>query len=488
MTVPRQADAGTGRSTCHVESGPARRARRCSTASPSRPFRAPSSTSPRSSDRTSSQRAIDQAEVLRLTDPLSLPQLLERYPRPPRREQAASGCRGRQPRRGHHPQRARGALPRVRWRALVYRARKSTRRCRLAGRVDRGRLPLAGPARGGRARRPRRARHGRRLRARPRPRPSLLQSRAGRRCVSHGGSSSASRRSSRRISRAPPHHLTSCHSITPCPTASWRPPGQLAGEGAERLQVVAAEEEPPGVVLPRAPGREGAGRRPARGRPRTRAAPTSVGLAVHPERCARWTSARRARRATRFQASAAPVDRPADARRPAPDRVPRVVARGVVHERLVAVHAPLARAARARGRAPARGACLRVQMQARPLGETTSTPGPSSSARSMLTLLGVHPRPPGRQVHAAAPAPVHSWSVPSGSATRPPALRDPGHARVADADHQVRAGRAPRSASASAGGRARAAASAPEGASIRAPRTSGPRTGKGSHAREYTPD
>ena len=85
---------------------------------------------------------------------------------------------------------------------------------------------------------------------------------------------------------------------------------------------------------------------------------------------------------------------------------------------------------------------------------------------------------PGESSTPPRPARVRSWRRAVRQRHRPPALGHPGHARVADADHQVRAGRAPRSASASAGAPLGAAACAPEGAAVRATRTSGPRTGK----------
>ena len=88
------------------------------------------------------ERAIEQAEVLRLTDPLSLPAVLGRYPG---RRGAATPAQaaGRRPDRRHrHPERARGALPRLRRRDRPAAAGGQ----RLAADrrpVDRGRLPLA---------------------------------------------------------------------------------------------------------------------------------------------------------------------------------------------------------------------------------------------------------------------------------------------------------------------------------------------------------
>ena len=53
------------------------------TASPSPPFPGPCSTSPPLSRRDSSNRAVNEAEIRRLWDPLSLPDLLDRHPRRP---------------------------------------------------------------------------------------------------------------------------------------------------------------------------------------------------------------------------------------------------------------------------------------------------------------------------------------------------------------------------------------------------------------------
>ena len=169
-----------------------------------------------------------------------------------------------------------------------------------------------------------------------------------------------------------------------------------------------------------------------------------------PTRCARSRRARRARRRPGSRPRARPSTRAPDARRPAPDRVPRVVAGGLVDERRRRRRARhVARRRRARARAPCTGACLRVQMYERPCGETTSTPGAPRRARGRARRARARA---GRQLDAAAPA-LEQRAVRQRHG--PPALRHARDARVAHAQHQVRPVDGRRSASASAGVRAR---------------------------------
>ena len=57
------------------------------------------------------ERMIDQAAVLQLTDPLSLPAVLKRYPGYRGAASLGAALRIRKPRPGHHAERARGPLP-----------------------------------------------------------------------------------------------------------------------------------------------------------------------------------------------------------------------------------------------------------------------------------------------------------------------------------------------------------------------------------------
>ena len=110
------------------------------------------------------ERAIEQAEVLRLTDPLSLPAVLRRYPgrrgTNSLRRLLADGQIGATVTRSKLEERflafvAETGLPRPEVNAWL----------QIAGTVDRGRLPLARRAARARARQPLRPRHRRRLRA-----------------------------------------------------------------------------------------------------------------------------------------------------------------------------------------------------------------------------------------------------------------------------------------------------------------------------------
>ena len=183
---------------------------------------------------------------------------------------------------------------------------------------------------------------------------------------------------------------------------------------------------------------------------------------------------------TRFQADGLAGHRPPDPRGPAPHRVALVVAGRVVHERLVAVHRPLATAhADVAARPHAARACS-SRCNAPPLGEATSTPGALVEREVDAHVPGVHPRPPGPSIarrrarrRSTRGACRRAGPPPTSAGGCPPTRASPTQTisvRPVEADVAPALERAPAPG---------AAACAPEGASNRAPRTSGPRTGRG---------
>ena len=204
-----------------------------------------------------------------------------------------------------------------------------------------------------------------------------------------------------------PAHLVALHHAPALAQAARS--GQLAGEGAERLLVVGADEE---VVLARArgPPRARSAARRRRADRRSATGGTSRGSpATHTVRSdasgASWIPS------TRFQATGSPETSVPDARRPAPRRVARVVAGRLVDDAAQVVP-PANRHARCR-------TCASTRTGRR----AARRPRSSRAARSIVDARAA-PRPfaqRARRSHTAhqangidADAPVAAHSIRSG--------------------------------------------------------------------------
>ena len=189
------------------------------------------------------ERALNEVEVRRLTDRLSLPDLLERYPRRRGAAGAAGAAADRRRRVGITRNELRGGVRRRSSTPTACRGRGSTRPG-VRGRFFEADCLWQRAAADRRARRPRRPRHRARLRERPRARPDPRSPRAGARPASPGASCGTNRtaiaadlrRAAARVrgrSASYPVAWTGSSSSTTCATrAGAGPPADGAFTGA----------------------------------------------------------------------------------------------------------------------------------------------------------------------------------------------------------------------------------------------------------------